>query len=280
MESIKAVGGILVPIVVYQESSHHYVLLDGERRWRATKALMKDDARFSKVPANIIAKPPGEFDNLKTMFNIHYKRKNWTTAALSEALGKLQKLGKADLITTHEVSRLTGLTPVAVDEARLFLRMPQDIRQQCLEGKLNEYYVILLGRNLRAVEKSYPELMKRYQWDDLVKAFIQKVDQGYIKRSRSFNYLSQMARFTIEHDAESTFETTFDRMIREVGYTPDEAREDVRSKLGVMVEEDFRARCKQFLAFLESYTEEKGTAVGSATKDLLRKIANRITAQL
>ena len=279
MESIRAVGGVLVPVVVYSEDSH-YVLLDGERRWRAASALAKEDPKFAKIPANIIAKPAGDFENLKTMFNIHYKRRGWTTSALAVALGRLERLGKTGVMPTNVVSRLTGLTPVAVDEARLFLRMPTEIRARCLRGDLKEYYVILLARNLRAIERSYPDLMKHHEWDDLARSFVKKVDLGYVKRSSSFNLLSKMARFSIEHDAEGLFERTFDRLTTQTDYTLDEAYGDVRSELGVRLEEDLQDRCKQFLVFFDSYVREKRSPFGTPTIELLQKILDRIKSEL
>jgi len=80
--SIRSVGGVLVPIVVYyDEKRKKYRLLDGERRWRASKELAKQDERFKKIPANIINKPLKGTEHLEVMINIHYKRKQWSTAA-------------------------------------------------------------------------------------------------------------------------------------------------------------------------------------------------------
>jgi len=136
-ESIRTMGGVLVPIVVYQEGDK-FVLLDGERRWRACKELSKENReKYGRIPANVIEKPPTPVQNLQTMFNIHQKRKEWSTSAKAMAIGNLIELkGK---LSVAELSKLTGLSEVTVNDALLLLKFPQDIQERCLNGDLNEF---------------------------------------------------------------------------------------------------------------------------------------------
>jgi len=74
ISSIEDMGGILVPILAYEKSPNKYVILDGERRWRASKYLSKKDEKYKYIPANIIKEPLDKGENVLIMFNIHMER--------------------------------------------------------------------------------------------------------------------------------------------------------------------------------------------------------------
>src|SRR6185369_8462801 len=59
--------GVQVPISVYKDGKH-FILLDGERRWRTCLKL-----NFQYIPA-IVQNKPSELENLLMMFNIHALR--------------------------------------------------------------------------------------------------------------------------------------------------------------------------------------------------------------
>src|SRR5439155_12521967 len=69
LESIREVG-IKVPVSLYQDGQH-FVLIDGERRWRCAKKL-----NFQTMPA-IVQPKPSRLENLLMMFNIHNVRVDW-----------------------------------------------------------------------------------------------------------------------------------------------------------------------------------------------------------
>ncbi len=275
-ESIRAIGGVLVPLVVYEESPNEYILLDGERRWRACKQLSRDDPRFKYLPANVIEEPLEPFDNLQTMFNIHLQRKDWSTAATAQAIGELRRLRKD--LTVTELSQKTGLHPTRVKDALLFLEFPSRLREKCLEGELNEYYLILLGRNLESLEKTFPSLMKRYKRKDLATKFMKKVEAGWIKRTRDFNKIHRMARTCIEYNHPELFEKVFQKMVDDEGFTPRDAEATVARELGYKLELAFRNSCKDFLSSLKSYLKTQAKVdrkIPLATLKVLDKI-NRV----
>lgn len=271
-ESIRTMGGVLVPIVVYREGEK-YVLLDGERRWRACLELAKEDPeKYGKIPANIIEKPPTPIQNLQTMFNIHQKRKEWSTAAKAEAIGKLLQLKGS--LNVGELSKLTGLDNVSVNDALILLRFPDEIRKRCLDGELDEFYPILLGRNLKTLEKTFPSLFEKHSWQDMSSSFLKKVDNGFIRRTRDFNKLGQMARTCISYEHEDLFESVFERMIQEERFTPREAQREVERELGYKLEISFRNSCTEFLESLKSYFKSRPeiSAVPDQTFEILDKI--------
>jgi len=271
-ESIRVMGGVLVPIVVYKEGDH-YVLLEGERRWRACKELSKENRmKYGQIPANIIEKPPTPVQNLQTMFNIHQKRKEWSTSAKAMAVGKLVELkGK---LSVSELSKLTGLSEVTVNDALILLKYPKDVQDRCLNGDLNEFYPILLGRNLRSLEKTFPDIFEKYSWDQITSFFIKKVDGGFIRRTRDFNKIGQMARICIEYDSEKLFDSVFDRMVTDLRFTPRDAEKEVEKNLGFRLEVAFKNICSDFLDSLGSYIKSKSSIEEASpeTREILRRI--------
>jgi ParB/RepB/Spo0J family partition protein len=252
-ESIKEVGGILVPLVVYwDEQKGKYVLLDGERRWRAAAELSKYDEKYRTIPANIISGPLKDEENIRTMFNIHMQRKEWSTFAVAKAMGKLMRLDPSS--TDTELARKIHVTVQHVKEARLFLRAPKKLRERCLKDDLDEYYLIILIRNLDVCKRLFPELFEKYRFNDLVKKFIDKVDDSLIIRYKDFNFLAQIARKCKEHDERDLFVETFEKMVNEKTFNPNDAIKYVDKKLSYKVASLFTMTCKDFLLSLKSFS--------------------------
>jgi ParB family transcriptional regulator, chromosome partitioning protein len=103
-ESIR-VYGVQVPIAVYKDGDH-YVLIDGERRWRCASKLNKET-----IPA-LIQDKPSPLQNLLLMFNIHSLREQWDLLTVSlklpQVIGLLKKERKKEP-TEAELSSATGL---------------------------------------------------------------------------------------------------------------------------------------------------------------------------
>jgi ParB family chromosome partitioning protein len=252
--SIREIGGILVPLVVYwDEGKQKYVLLDGERRWRAASELAKSDEKYRKIPANIIEGPLKNEENIRTMFNIHMQRKQWSTVAIAKAMDTLMKLDPE--ATDTELAKSMYVPVQKVREARLLLRMPPELTDKCLKDDLDEYYLILLARNLDVCKRLFPELFKKYQLDDIVRRFIDKVDAGLVFRTKDFNLIAQIARKCIAYDEDTLFVETFEKMVNEKSFTPADAVKYVDSKLSYKVDSLFVVKCKDFLSSLKNFSE-------------------------
>lgn len=276
--SIREIGGILVPLVVYwDEVKKKYVLLDGERRWRAACDLSKFDEKYRLVPVNVIKGPLEKEENIKTMFNIHMQRKQWSTVAIAQAMGKLLRLDPKS--TDSRLARKIYVPVQAVREARLFLRMPAELRNRCLKDDLDEYYLILLARNLDVCRRLFPKLFERYRFDDLVKRFIEKVDAGLIVRTKDFNLIAQIARKCVGFDEEDLFVETFGKMVEERTFTPGDAVRYVDRKLSYKVDSLFTLNCKDFLASLKNFSvrvEEEKMEIPLPANELLLKIRDEL----
>jgi len=279
-QSLESVGEILVPLVVYEnpdrrsDKDPEFILLDGERRWRAASELAQKNKKFAKVPANIISGPLSEYDNLRTMFNIHMKREEWSTAAVAEALNKIFRrrptLKKASVkIVSYE----TGLGDTEVREAKQFLLMPQEDRERALSGDLDEYYLILLSRSMRSIQNGFPDLITESNWIPIAKTFIKKVDDGWIKDARSFNSLGRAARECLAKQRPALFRDMFHELLENSSLTPDDIWKRVEVELFITTEKEFAKHAKLFLQMLQQRLRRNSYRVAPETAQILRQIS-------
>lgn len=132
--------GILVPLTVYRDpdGKTEYVLLDGERRWRAAKLINRPS-----VPAWRIPKPDG-VQNVVTMFNIHMMRDDWGEMATALALKKIiEALGTADV---EELRRRTGLTKDRIQNIKRVLKFPSEWHEKVLDGTIKFNLLVELDK--------------------------------------------------------------------------------------------------------------------------------------
>ena len=277
-QSLESVGEMLVPIVVYRNPHRHrsdpkFILLDGERRWRAATELAPRNRKFRKIPANIISGPLSDYENLRTMFNIHMKREEWSTAAIAEALSRLFRarpsLKKAPV---KAIAYETGLGETEVREARQFLLMPRQARQRALSGDLDEYYLILLSRNMRSIQNSYSDLITVSNWTAIADAFIKKVDDGWINDARSFNSLGKAARVCLAQQQPEFFRKIFDELVSRPAFTPDQALERVEAEFLVSTDKEFVRQADRFLRTLKEHLKRKNYKVQSKTAEILNQL--------
>jgi ParB family chromosome partitioning protein len=159
LQSIKKYG-IQVPITVYEEDGH-FVLIDGERRWRCSRKL-----NLRKVPA-LVQPKPSELDNLLLMFNIHALREQWDYLTIAGKLPKIISLfseNNGREPNEIELSEITGLTRGQIRRCRLLLDLPDPYRDQLFtelalpkqKQRLSEDFFIEMERSLKTVEKRVP----------------------------------------------------------------------------------------------------------------------------
>jgi len=278
-DSIRTVG-ILVPLVTIQKkrTSDRYVLIEGERRWRACKELYEEtgDERFAEVPVNILKAPLEDFENILTMFNVHTKRRKWARAAEAEAIGKLMRMDATKTSNTAKLANLTGLKQVRVEEDRTILRFPRDLRDLAFNGKIGQYYLILLGRNLKALEHALPRIFDRYNWEDISRVLIKKVLSRRIRRSRDFNKLSSLAKTCIEYKNEDTFLRAFNQLMTNQDFDINDMTAFVDRELGYRVNESFRLLSKQFLESLSAHARYRNYELDKSVYEILSQIGQLI----
>ncbi|MBO9698159.1 MAG: ParB N-terminal domain-containing protein [Sphingopyxis sp.] len=194
LASIKRYG-VQVPITVYAEGDH-FVLIDGERRWRCATKL-----NFRSIPALVQTKP-SPLDNLLLMFNIHALREQWDYLTIAKKLPVvIDRFEEENGIPPNEIelSEITGLTRGQIRRCRYLLDLPQGYRE-ILENelelpkkaqKLSEDFFIEMERSLKTVysrlSDSLPPLNAARD------ALIDKFRDGKIKAVTDFRMLSKIA---------------------------------------------------------------------------------------
>jgi ParB family chromosome partitioning protein len=170
-ESINT-AGVLVPITVYEESEGEYIILDGERRWRASIALERPT-----IPANIIDKPSSIAQNILQMFNIHYLREQWELYPTAVKLGELIDLLKNDKDTF--LAKATGLNLATVKRCKTLLWFPQKYRETMMfkQGKISTDFFIELHPILKRL-KEEPEYNSDFKISVIIDGLIKKFESG------------------------------------------------------------------------------------------------------
>jgi ParB family transcriptional regulator, chromosome partitioning protein len=188
--------GIQVPVTVYKEGSH-YVLLDGERRWRCARKL-----NLPTVPALVKAKP-SKLQNILLMFNIHALREQWDyltiARKLPDVISLFEKENKQRRPTEVELSELTGLTRGQIRRCRYLLDLPDKYREMLEKElslpkqlqKLSEDFFIEMERALKTVEHRVPDAIRDI--DKARDALIAKFRNDVIGNITDFRMLSKIA---------------------------------------------------------------------------------------
>jgi ParB/RepB/Spo0J family partition protein len=228
MDSIREVG-IKVPISVYADGTH-FVLLDGERRWRCAKRL-----NLSSIPA-IIQGKPSKLENLLMMFNIHNVRVDWDLMPMATKLGEvrdmLQKSGKATDLKA--LAAITGVPRPTVQRALDLLDLPAKYQTMLLKeaGKpRSEQHVkpdlfIEIYRSLHVIESHTPEVLEQVSKGSYVDSMVKKYLHGVIENVVSFRELSKIARAEKAGVDRAHAITAIVQLVRRKGYGITQAYED------------------------------------------------------
>jgi ParB family chromosome partitioning protein len=187
--------GIQVPITVYAEGNH-FVLIDGERRWRCAEKL-----NLKSIPA-LVQERPSKLDNLLLMFNIHALREQWDYQTIARKLPDVIALFEKEHNrepTEIELSELTGLSRGQIRRCRFLLDLPEKYRLLLEEElalpkqlqKLSEDFFIEMERALKTVRHRIPAAIASLNGarDALIKKFRSKT----IKNITDFRKVSKIA---------------------------------------------------------------------------------------
>ncbi len=129
LESSIAAQGVLVPLSVFVDGGH-YVLLDGERRWRCALKLS-----LGRVP--VLTQPkPTRLQNIMMMFAIHNARKAWDPLPTAYKLRDLEKEFKQREgrdPTEAELAQLASMNRGEIRRLRTLLGLPAEYRRDLMK---------------------------------------------------------------------------------------------------------------------------------------------------
>ena len=192
--------GLLNPIIVYKRTKDkQFVILDGERRFRAFKKLNKKD-----ISCHVLEKEPTELENLSMMFHIHNVREEWTDFAIAQTLVKviyemgkdLKHLERQDKL---ELSRITSLSEYKINKYLVFYDYPQGIINKFMQSEMKEVpnkgmdpdILAEMHAPIKIIEQDLPDFLKKYNKEKIIDACIKKKAKGIIKTNREFRQLKK-----------------------------------------------------------------------------------------
>ncbi|HKQ25786.1 MAG TPA: ParB/RepB/Spo0J family partition protein [Burkholderiales bacterium] len=194
MASIKTYG-IQVPITVYQEGGH-YILIDGERRWRCALKL-----NLKSIPA-LIQRKPTPLDNLLLMFNIHALREQWDYFTIANRLPDVRERFKKErgwYPNEGELSAATGLTRGQIRRCLFLIDLPKKYKDELVRElslpkklqKLSEDFFIEMERSLKTIQNRVPSAVENT--NKARDVLIAKFKTGVIGNITDFRMLSKIA---------------------------------------------------------------------------------------
>jgi ParB family chromosome partitioning protein len=162
--------GLVQPIIVRKESENKYIIVAGERRFRASKI-----AGLKEIPVYIRDASHTETQNDLASLVENIQREELNPIELAEAYERL--LNKKTL-TQETLAKKLGISRVAIANTLRLLKLPQEIRQLVIEGKVKEGHarvllslpneslmqkmaeeIVSLGLSVRDVENRAKELL-------------------------------------------------------------------------------------------------------------------------
>lgn len=197
--------GILVPITVYLDNERRkFVIIDGERRWRACKGLNKDS-----IPCYIIPKLTKE-EYILRMFKIHNVKEEWLLFPTSKKLKEIIDLAELRGVKVNNkyLSTITSLSTGTIARCKFLINLDKEFKeileneQKKLEtGELDstditEDFFIEAIKTTNALEKRglserfYPKVSHK----SIIKKFIEKYKDGIIKSVTDFRYLTKIIK--------------------------------------------------------------------------------------
>ena len=137
-ESIKS-NGIIQPLVL-KKVNNEYIIVAGERRWRAAKLL-----GLKEVPAIIMNLTEKQILEISLIENIQREDLN----SIEEALAYKKLINDFNL-TQEELSKRIGKSRVTITNTLRLLNLSEDVQQYIIEGVISEGH----GRALLGITDS------------------------------------------------------------------------------------------------------------------------------
>lgn len=213
-ESIAKLG-VLVPITVYPRIrgqvdpvKDHFIILDGERRWRCCSSL-----QMRNIPA-IIVEQPTETENILVMFHIHNLREGWQLMPTALKLEVLMK--KLGVKSERKLQVITKLSVGQIRRCKVLLSYPKKFQNLMLappSKRLKSDFFIELDRIRRpALKQRFPPWVQRGD-SDCIQIILEKYLGGIIIAVTDFRKLAEIYRGSLRLNRVREFYKAFDKFL-------------------------------------------------------------------
>jgi len=207
--------GVMVPIVVSQRGEDQYLLIDGERRFLACKAL-----GIKKIPAFVLDEE-GEYspeDILFRMFQIHHNREPWGPVqecrALEAVYGRIVGSRSIRSIAderaqlkaiAEELVKATGIEERTALNRAYFLRWPKKIKERLYANPEEEGYTYIYEIEEKIIipaVTNYPEYFEKVPVDEVRQDLFEKLEKHSLVRAIEVRRVAPFFREPMKSDAD------------------------------------------------------------------------------
>jgi hypothetical protein len=233
--------GVLVPVVVTPKGDR-FLLVDGERRYYAAKAVGLD-----KLPAYIITNQHGSglssHDLIFRMFQIHHLREQWgpiqQCAALEDTYQKIVQSKEIRALTdvrvlvkavTDELAKETGIDERTAFDRVKFLRWPRDVKSALYENPQDGGYWYICEIEEKIIIPSvsnYPEYFQKVSTDEVRRDLFKKLNIS-LERATEVRKVAPYFREALNKTSDrKTVQRILDRLQKDPEMTYGEAQEEL-----------------------------------------------------
>jgi ParB family transcriptional regulator, chromosome partitioning protein len=192
--------GILNPIIVFHDTIEgKYVILDGERRFRACKKI-----NIKKIPARVLVKEPNLLETLSLMFHIHNVREDWTEFAISMTIRRIvDEMGKEISNLTsedmRELTRMTSLSHYKITKYLKFQDYPDSTIQKFLQYEVHKTdneqpdpdILLEMHKPIHDMLEIMPSIIDDFSIEQIIDVCIEKKQSGIISNNKEFRLISK-----------------------------------------------------------------------------------------
>ena len=192
--------GVIMPIIVNKDRDGRYMIIAGERRFRAAKM-----AGLITVPAIVKQYTPRQIEEISLIENLQREDLNPIEAAMA-----MKRLMDEYSLTQEDLSERIGKSRPAITNTLRLLSLPQEIVEMVREGKLSSGHartLITLPQDvqLEFARRAIKEGFSVRQMEKLVKDYItppeitqRKRDEMAARASVEFKNLIERMRFNFK----------------------------------------------------------------------------------
>jgi ParB/RepB/Spo0J family partition protein len=164
LESSIKVNGILSPLIVEELEDGKYLLVDGERRYRASKNL-----KLKEVPVTIMESMT-DAERLIKRFHLQEQHSNWNNYEKAVAISELAKTSTENV---SDLARLLGISTNSANNYILVSSLSKRTAAKASERKLPFNWLVEIASTLKLVDDKGLS-------SDLEKSFFEKMDSKII----------------------------------------------------------------------------------------------------
>ena len=160
--------GVLQPLVVEKiKGNSHYLLIDGERRSRASMQL-----GLAEVPVEIIPSMSSDLERFIKRFHLQEQHRSWTYFDKAMAIKKMIESGE---LKEKEVGKVLGIGEKSVTDLLALLQMSKKTQESASKKRVAYSFLIKTNRLLNQIK----DVSLRAKAEE---AIIEKIENGKIKK--------------------------------------------------------------------------------------------------